>query len=231
MGEPVPRLPPMVAPLRISRRGELREQLREQRDAAVEPALDLGEGQRRTDLDPSSPTAKPRSSGEPVDRDDERGARRRACSPRRPSRCSRRRRTASGCSREQAERLGEVAGRTNAPVRRRRVAAGAAAGRRAALRQRVVRRRASRGRTRHRGSGGSRCSGTGCRSARAGRSRWAVLAVASAGRGAVRGPGGSTPRPCCRRTRACSSRTASRRAPPSRPAPGAGRPGCRGPRR
>ena len=44
------------------------------------------------------------------------------------------------------------------------------------------------------------------------------------------GPGGSTPRPCCRRSRACSSRTASRRGPPSPAAPGAGRPGGRAPR-
>ena len=102
--------------------------------------------------------------------------------------------------------------------------------------ERVVVERAGRARRRRRGSGGSRCSGRGCRSARAGRSRWGRARGRSARRPVpfvrpARGRRGRTRRPCCRRSRACSSRTASRRARPSRAAPGAGRRGRRGPRR
>ncbi len=156
-------------------------------------------------------------------------------------------RTASGCSAEQRERLGEVGrpGEGAASARR----AGSRRGRRRRGGQprgiRVVVGRLRRGRRRRRGSAGSRCSGTGCRD-RACRSKplgpcsWSGAPVAGRpwpvgswpfcdGSGVAgpwrRGRRGSTRPPCCRRSPACSSRTATRRAPPSRAAPGAGRRG------
>src|SRR5207237_8948472 len=54
--------------------GELGEQLRQHRNPAVEAAFDLGEAQRRTDLDGVGPDAESPQLGEPVDGDDECGA-------------------------------------------------------------------------------------------------------------------------------------------------------------
>ena len=78
IGEAVPRLPPIVAPLRISRDANCGNSWREQRHPPGEPSLDLGEGQRGADLDDVvGRTSNVRSSGEPVDRDDEGRPRRR----------------------------------------------------------------------------------------------------------------------------------------------------------
>ena len=51
IGEPVPRLPPMVAPLRISREANCGNISSSSGTAPAEPALDLGQGQRGADLD------------------------------------------------------------------------------------------------------------------------------------------------------------------------------------
>ena len=77
---------------------------------------------------------------------------------------------------EQRERLGEVGGAGEA---RRDAGSAPAPGRRSASRvgERVVGGRGAQRLRRRRGSAGSRCSGTGCRRARAGRSRWLAARV------------------------------------------------------
>ena len=51
IGEPVPRLPPRVAPLRISREANCGKHLGQQRHPAGQAAFDLGQGQRGADVD------------------------------------------------------------------------------------------------------------------------------------------------------------------------------------
>ncbi len=101
------------------------------------------------------------------------------------------------------------------------VAAGAGGAACPAGGERVVLVRPHRARTPRPGSAGSPCTGTGSRSAHAGRTHW------HRARGRphhTHVPVGSTPPPCCRRSPACRIRTASHRGPPSPAAPGAAQP-------
>ena len=175
IGEPVPRLPPRVAPLRISRDANCGNSCVEQRDPPGEAALDLGQGERGADLDASSgPTSSSRSSGSrsmptisaaP-------GVPRRLTSTPQSVRPGDQPGVRVARPAARGPRPGRRAGRS-APLRRStpwwRPAAGA--GRVSRAGERVVGRGRRRGRRRRPGSAGSRCSGTGCRSARAGRSR------------------------------------------------------------
>ena len=68
------RLPPIVAVLRISREGELGDEVGDQGDTAVEGGLDLGEGERGADLDAVGADVERPQLGHPVDADDERRA-------------------------------------------------------------------------------------------------------------------------------------------------------------
>ncbi len=181
-------------------RGELREQLGQQRHAAVETALDLGQRQRRADLDPVGVDDQAAQLGKAVDRDDRRGPRAAEIDLDTPvGRAGDEDGVRIGV--QQAHRVGERRrdGRTSDPR-------GAAGSRRARGAARSAARRRSRqevGRRGHRprhGSGGSRCSGTGSRSARAGRTRWDRARGRAPHRSRRRGddPAGSTRRPCCR---------------------------------
>ena len=112
-------------------RGELREQLGQQRHLAVQPALDLGQGERGAEPDLLvASTRQPAQLGQPVDRDHQRRAR----TPRRltstPQSVEPATSTASGRSASSCERLGQVAPAGRARRRPRR--AGPAAPRAAA---------------------------------------------------------------------------------------------------
>ncbi len=98
------------------RRGELRGQLGQQRHPAREPALDLGDRQRGADLDLVVADGELAQFGQPLDRDDERRARRRAGSRRRPSpsrrpRAARPARRAGGPASRRAPRAARIARR------------------------------------------------------------------------------------------------------------------------
>ncbi len=228
-------LPPMVAPLRISREANSGHTSSSSGTAPSSPASTSDRVSAAPTRIESSSARSSRSSGSRsiATAYAAREPRRLTSTPQSVEPATT---VASGWSREQRQRLGQVGRPGEAPVgpvdpggsgrRCRAGAAAAPAGRRPA---------AGPAPTPRRGSGGSRCSGRGCRSWRAGRSRWVRARGRRRRSGRCRwcghscdracGRRGRTRRPCCTRTRACSSRTASRRARPSRAGPGAGRRG------
>ena len=226
IGEPVPRLPPIVAPLRIRRDANCGQHLVQQRHPALQPALDLGEGQGGADLERcprsevSSRSSGRRSmamaSGAPgaaeVDLDapvggagDQRGV---------------------GVLREQGERLGQVGGADELARRRRRAgcARRAGAGSARAGGERVVVVGLP---ERVRGVADRAVAGAAAEVAAQRVQVEAVRSVLVVG-GPLVAPArrGRTRRPCCRRSPACSSRTATRRARPSRCCTGCSAPGA-----
>ena len=240
MGEAVPRLPPIVARLRMSGDANCGNS---SASSGTRPSRRCSTSESESAAPISmlaSPTSSARSSGRRSIAI-ESGARR----PRRftstPQSVVPATTTASGSSRSIRSASSSEAGRTNRPSpaleprRDGRRARGDPAARRAGRPA-----RGSRVRTRHPGSADSRCTGRGCRSARAGRSRSGRARSARpspvplrqrhpVGRAFDRV--GRTPPPCCRRSPGCSTRTASRRPRRAPPARGAAPRASRGPRR
>ena len=226
MGEAVPRLPPIVARLRMSGDANCGNSSASSGTRPARRCCDLRERQGRADLDARRRrTSSVRSSGSRsiaiVS-----GARR----PRRftstPQSVVPATTTASGSSRSSPQRLVERGGAHEPLVAVVEPGGDGARGRVGRAARRADRRlRARRARRRRRGSAGSRCTGRGCRSARAGRSRWGRGARRRARRRCPRRPRASgSPAAAvvpvelaghaAREARACSSRTASR--PPRR---------------
>ena len=233
IGLAVPRLPPRVAALRMSREANCGTSDGQQRHAPVEPTLDLGQAQRGADLEGVVGLHQGAQLGQPVDGDGQSG----------PVVAQVQLDTPVGGAgqqlglrpfREQRERLVEAdpVGRTTPCRLVVRVLRGVGA----AVRVRTRNVSSAAGlvqgvrRVADRAVAGAAAQVAAQRvqvEAVRRRARASVLAGAPPGGGR----GGRTRRPSRRRSPACSSRTGSHRGRPSRAARGAGRRAGPGPRR